>query len=78
MNRDLLNEKLLNNLPNTTIDVDCVVDQNHISEILVFAEFVWENMQENELSCDWEKQVGKTEFGLCLYRDKKTLFAYYL
>lgn len=58
MSRDFFNEKLLNNLPNTIIDVDCVVDRDHISEILVFVEFVWENMQENEQLCDWENQVG--------------------
>jgi hypothetical protein len=40
MKKDLMSEKILNNLPNTTIDVECVGDQNHTSEILVFAEFV--------------------------------------
>ena len=32
--------------PNTTIDVDCVEDLRLISEILVFVEFVLEDMQE--------------------------------
>jgi len=40
MKRDSRSEKLLNNLPNTTIDVGSAADQNHTSEILVFAEFV--------------------------------------
>jgi len=57
MKKDLMSEKLLNNLPNTTIDVECVEDLSHILEILVFVEFVWENMRETEWLCDWEKQV---------------------
>ena len=59
MKRDSLSEKLLSNLQNTIIDVEYVEDQNHTSEILVVAEFVWENMLEKEILCDWEKQVGK-------------------
>ncbi len=34
-------------------------DQEDISEILEFVEYVWEDMQEKERLCDWEKQVGK-------------------
>jgi len=58
MNLDLLKVRHLNSLLNITIDVEYVVDQNHISEILVVAEYVWENMLEKELLCDWEKLVG--------------------
>ncbi len=59
MKRDSLCERILNNLQNIIIDVDCVVGQNHILEILASAEFVWENMQEKVSLCDLEKQVGK-------------------
>lgn len=52
MNSDSLNERHLNSLLNIIIDVDYVVDQNHISEILVVAEFVWENTLEKEQLCD--------------------------
>jgi hypothetical protein len=40
MKKDSLNEKILSNLQNIIIDAEFVVDQNLISEILVFAEFV--------------------------------------
>ena len=53
-----MHEQHLNSLLNIIIDVGFVVDQNHISEILVAVEFVWENMLEKELSCDLEKLVG--------------------
>jgi hypothetical protein len=59
MNRDLLNEKLLNSLLNIIIGAEYAVDQNHMSEILVSAEYVWENMLEKELSCDLGKQAGR-------------------
>lgn len=62
MKRDSLNEKLLHNLPNITIDAEYVVDQNHTSEILVFAEFVWENTLEMEWLCDLEKLAGKNYY----------------
>jgi len=40
MRKNSLSEKLLNNLPNITIDVEFAVDLMLISGILVFAEFV--------------------------------------
>ncbi len=43
---------------NTTIDVGYVVDQDDLSEILVYVEYVWENMLENEKLWDLEKLVG--------------------
>jgi hypothetical protein len=33
---------------NIIIDVDCVEDLNHMLEILVFVEFVWEHMLEKD------------------------------
>ena len=66
MKRDLLNEKLLNNLQNIIIDVEFVVDQKLISEILVFVEFVLENMLEIELLCDLKKLVGNFFLVICL------------
>ena len=59
MKKGLWNEKNLRNLPNIIIDVDCVVDPNLISEILVYAEFVWENTLEMAWLWDLEKQAGK-------------------
>ncbi len=59
MKKDSLSENHLNNLPNTTIDVGFVVDQNPMLEILVFAEFVWEHTQGKVLLCDLENLVGK-------------------
>lgn len=52
MNLDSLNERHLSSLLNIIIDAEYAVDQNHILEILVVVEFVWENMLENELLCD--------------------------
>lgn len=58
MTKDSLNEKNLTNLQNSTIDVEYVGDQSHTTEILVFVEYVWEHMLENDWLCDLEKQVG--------------------
>ena len=60
MKRDSRSEKLLNSLLNFIIDVEYAADQNHMSEISVSAEFVWENTLEKEISCDWEKLAGKS------------------
>jgi hypothetical protein len=64
MKKDSLNERRSSNLPNTTIDVGYVVDPNPISGILVFAEFVWENMLEMVSLWDSEKLVGKLDYEL--------------
>jgi hypothetical protein len=48
MMRDSYVEKNLNNQQNSIIDVDCVEGQNHILEILVSVEFVWEDMRESD------------------------------
>ena len=58
MNKDLLNENHWKDLQNITIDVGYVEDQNLSLEILVYVEFVLEDMLENEWLCDLKKLVG--------------------
>jgi hypothetical protein len=63
MKRDLRKVKHSNNLLNIIIDVGSVEGPNLILEILVFVEFVSENMLEKDLLWDSKKLAGKIPLG---------------
>ena len=72
MNKSSSKRKKWNEL-NITTDVGCVVDLDDLSETLEYVEYVWENMLENEKSCDLEKQVGNHMFCIKNFYFVKTI-----